>query len=144
MPKLLITRKMGWNVFWDLDGIVGRGGRNAPDDVAIVSMMLARIQRERFSFGSPILPTRMCDQRVCEAIRAFQEMVKKRQFPGFPADGLVGPIGKEVVPDRKTLFYLHVELLGRQAAGSTLWEGWPGSLFAGFEDLMPKSVLSGI
>lgn len=145
MPKLLITRKTGWGAAYELDGVVGKGARNNPDDVAIVSMMIARIQREKFMFGSvTVMPTRVATPALCDAILAFQKKIQERQNAYFPVDGLVGPFGGVTVPDRKTLYYLHLEMLGIRTTGSTLWLGWPGSLFEGFEDFTPKSLCSGI
>jgi hypothetical protein len=131
MPKLLITRRTGWNIFIELDGAVGKRGPNYADDVLVVSLMLAKIQRAVRTFGStPVLPTRVCDGKIQKAIEEFQQYIQKRyQPPRMVCDGVVDPVGNALDYTERTLGWLHNEVMDQSKGNNTFIKEWPGSLF---------------
>ncbi len=131
MPKLLITRKMGWNIFIDLDGAVGKRGPNLGDDVLVVSLFLAQIQRSIRSFGkTPVMPTRAYSAQLQKAIDEFQAYIKQRYKPlRLVCDGNVDPIGTASMPFDRTLGWLHNEMMDQGKTNNTFIQNWPASFF---------------
>lgn len=140
MPKLLITQKTGWNVFIELDGAVGRRGPNNSDDVLVVSVMLAHIQRAVRSFGpTQVLPRHSCDPNLIKAIEEYQRSLKEvLHADHVVCDGVIDPMGDKVIPFDRALGHMHNEVLGGPGGGNTVRLGWPGALFAMYGASIPK------